>query len=96
MTAGSWSAPVIGAPDRYVVWLRRLAVHNGATTAPFVATLYTTRTQLILPPGLLQAGATYFATIKAVVEAAGPVDVAPYRASYDNGYAYTLTATFAP
>jgi hypothetical protein len=55
----SWSAPSLGVPDRYVVTIRGGPDPRGVL-------LVTARTEVVLPPGVLRDGTTYFARVTAL------------------------------
>lgn len=74
----TWSPPSAGRADQYRVTLRRVVTDTYART---VARFTVTATELRVPPGLLQAGASHYVRI---------------AASGANGYAETVTAGFAP
>jgi hypothetical protein len=88
----SWSAPSKGSPTGYVVEVCRLDAKGGATTRTSVLRYNTPRHSIRLPPGVLEAGATYFARITALVSTA-PI-AAPYREASVLAQASALTGTF--
>jgi hypothetical protein len=89
----SWSAPSKGSPTGYVVEVCRLDAKAGATTSTAVLRFNTPRQSIRIPPGVLEAGRTYFARITALVSTA-PIAV-PYRGSSVLSQASVLTGTFA-
>jgi len=88
----SWSAPSVGTPTGYLVEVSRLDVKDGATISTPVLRYATARLHVALPPGMLEAGATYFARITALVNSA-PI-TAPFRGTNVFSRASTLTGTF--
>jgi hypothetical protein len=103
----SWTAPLGTAPTSYRVGLYRLGVAGDGitTTSTPVGELIVSGTQLVIPPGLLAAGATYYARIEARVLALEPLAVvgapptasaAPTRIGGARRYASVLTAPFVP
>jgi hypothetical protein len=79
-----WTAPAIGTPAGYVVRVIRLDNVGGATRGTFVGAIATTATSLRLPPGLLEHGKTYFASIDA---RQGSGNSSPRRSSTSPGRA---------
>jgi len=91
----SWEPPSIGSPTAYLVEVVRLGTAGGATTASVVLRVLTAGTSLEVPPGTLQAGATYYARITAEASAAA-YDSAPFRRAGAFARATVLTGTFTP
>jgi hypothetical protein len=94
----SWTAPAAGTATSYSVEVLELTLRPATTESTFrrVGVLSTGRTQVSLPPGLLQAGGRYFARVTANARAPDPFDTAPSRAGNVSTWAAALTATFAP
>ncbi len=57
-----WSAPALGKPDVYAISVRRLEADQPTKR---VARLVTTRTSVVIPPGILSAGASYVFVVTA-------------------------------
>jgi hypothetical protein len=57
-----WSAPALGAPDAYAISVRRLEADQPAQR---VARIVTTRTSVVIPPGILSAGVSYVLVVTA-------------------------------
>jgi hypothetical protein len=89
----SWSAPSVGAPTGYLVEVCRLDAVGGATSRTPILRYATARQKVTIPPGVLEAGATYFARITAIVSTA-PI-TAPFRGASVSARASALTGTFS-
>lgn len=76
----SWNPPALGAPSAYKVrvWSAQPCAHRTAWGCTPDATVVTTETSIVMPPGVLTAGAQYQVVVTAEVS---PVDVAmkPFR-----------------
>jgi hypothetical protein len=91
-----WTAPAIGTPTGYVVRVARLDNVGGATRGSFISAIATTATSLRLPPGLLEAGKTYFASIDAR-QGTGNLVAAPLRKlGWPRASSRVVTADFSP
>jgi hypothetical protein len=55
----SWSAPSVGTPTEYAVYVMQLYANTGQTLFNYVGFLQTTQNSILLPPNLLAAGNTY-------------------------------------
>lgn len=95
----AWTVPARGSPERYVIEIYRLGVNSsGATSADYIAQIFTSATRIRIPAGILAAGQSYFANITAIEYGTGvdvskkilPIPRMPY------GQATLLTGTFAP
>jgi hypothetical protein len=60
-----WGAPAVGVPSAYVVRIHRLEDDAGTTRHTVVGQVVTAATMVQLPPGFLEFGATYVATVSA-------------------------------
>jgi hypothetical protein len=78
----SWSAPAVGRPSGYEVWVRELSVVGTRTVAGLPVRLRTAATQVTLPPGVLASGRAYYVTVRALRQ--GSVDLArqPLRTDF--------------
>jgi hypothetical protein len=92
----SWGPPITGAPTGYIVTIDELTNEVGDTASSYVAFLYTSNTQMKLPPNLLVAGHTYYARITAFFAPNTNIAKAPYRRGTPNAFSDVLTATFSP
>ncbi|MBI5071162.1 MAG: hypothetical protein HZB56_23340 [Deltaproteobacteria bacterium] len=93
----TWQAPATGAPTRYRVELFQLVPAGATGTGRLAVASFTTgEAGLALPPGLLAAGATYYARVTAQAVAGDGFAAAPLRQSALGAWAGALTATFAP
>jgi hypothetical protein len=92
----SWTAPATGSATSYAVDVFWLHATAGASTGTRVATWITSGTSVVLPPGLLVPGNTYYARIIARNIAGESSGTAPFRRINTGSYAGTLTGTFAP
>lgn len=91
-----WSKPLVGTATNYVVNIYRLGVSNGSTTATRVAVLHTELQSVYLPPGVLQAGQTYFAEIQSWYQPGSDLATSPFKRSLPRGRASVLTGMFSP
>lgn len=91
-----WSRPLVGTPTNYVVNIFRLGVSNGRTTATRVTSLHTDLQSVYLPPGVLEAGQTYFAEIQSWYQPGSNLATSPLKRSLPRGRASVLTGTFSP
>jgi hypothetical protein len=91
----SWSAPEIGSDVFYHLFVEELTNDNGASRVTVLASLYTKDTQVDLPPGILDAGGTYFVRVRAT---AAPIDVAmhPFRNAAARAMADVYSNVFTP
>jgi hypothetical protein len=92
----SWTAPSIGVPSSYGVEIFRLVASGTASVATRVATLVTGSTQVALPAGVLEAGATYYLRVTAHADAPDAFATAPLRRANVGTWADALTGTFSP
>ncbi|NOK12653.1 ABC transporter substrate-binding protein [Corallococcus exercitus] len=91
-----WSKPLVGTATNYVVNIYRLGTSNGATTATRVAALHTDLQSVYLPPGVLQAGQTYFAEIQSWYQPGSDLATSPYKRALPRARASVLTGMFSP
>jgi len=91
----SWSAPQVGTPEVYKIFIYRARVSEGRVFFDFVANLWTHETSLRIPPDLLQFGESYVLLMESLIEG-GVSTTRPYhRAAYRN-FAQAVTARFVP
>ncbi|WP_164010371.1 hypothetical protein [Pyxidicoccus trucidator] len=78
----SWSAPAVGVPSGYEVWVRELYVLGTRTVAGIPLRLRTAQSRVTLPPGALESGRSYYLTVRALRQ--GSVDLArqPLRTDF--------------
>jgi Big-like domain-containing protein len=91
----SWSPPAVGSPTAYVVEVYRLETAGTATTSSLALRYVTSGATVVLPPGVLEAGHTYYSKITAEVSTV-PYDVAPFRRANVFARSTVLTGTFSP
>ncbi|GMT98688.1 hypothetical protein KH5H1_28070 [Corallococcus caeni] len=91
-----WSKPLVGTATNYVVNIYRLGTSNGATTVTRVAALHTDLQSVYLPPGVLQAGQTYFAEIQSWYQPGSDLATSPYKRALPRARASVLTGMFSP
>lgn len=91
-----WSAPATGTPTSYLIEIYRLDAVGGASRSTLVVTWQTAATSVSFPPGILVAGATYYARITANAITADPFATGPFRRIGAAAYASTLTGTWSP
>jgi hypothetical protein len=91
----SWTAPELGSDVSYVIRVETLSNVNGAGRATVAASLYTKDTQVVLPPGILGAGSSYFVRIRAIVT---PIDITahPFRNTAAFAVADAFSNVFTP
>jgi hypothetical protein len=91
----SWSAPAIGAPTSYTIYIAQPMVGaNGATVLRTIAYLTTGGTSMTIPTSVLQPGVAYVALITAYVKSPDTSDHAPYHVSYPYAFA-SAVVTFS-
>jgi hypothetical protein len=91
-----WTAPAVGTPGVYFVRIVRLDNVGGVTEGRFVGSIATSATSLRIPPGLLQPGSTYFATIDAR-QGTGNLVAAPLRKlGWPRSSSRVVTGDFTP
>ncbi len=78
----SWSAPAVGRPSGYEVWVRELYVLGTRTVAGLPVRLRTAQSRVTVPPGVLASGRAYYVTVRALRQ--GSVDQArqPLRTDF--------------
>lgn len=86
----SWSAPALGTPSSYAVYMYAIDEAFGATALDFMSALYTTATTVRVPPGLLVGGQSYFFELRAFADALD-LSVTPFAGTLPTGWADTLT-----
>jgi len=92
----AWTAPLAGAPSSYQVEVYRLDAVAGASVGTLVASWQTGATSIAFPPGVLAAGASYFARITANATSVDSFATAPFRRTVAAAYASTLTGSWSP
>jgi len=90
----SWQAPAVGAPDRYLVTVRRLFATGPRSESRTVGRFYTSSTTMDVPPGVLLPGEVYFLTISAI--AAGTPVNEPARSQLPYAFATLMSALISP
>jgi hypothetical protein len=91
----AWSVPATGTPSGYYVFVYKLANSGGATQSARLASIVTTTTSIVLPPGLLTSGAEYVLVISAI---GSPIDAntKPFHLSPTYAQADFLSAIVTP
>ncbi|NTX53367.1 hypothetical protein [Myxococcus sp. CA039A] len=94
----AWSAPSVGDATHYRVRIFEIYVDSEGSTVqgPQAGRLYTSATQLTVPPGVLEAGKRYFALVEA--RSSGNLDFQnrPFRSAWPEASAMLVTGVFAP
>ena len=92
----SWSAPTIGTVSKYYVTVVSVTAPNGATTLKSIATIETSATQAVVPPGILVAGSKYVFYVDA--RSAGALDLSamPNAQTLPEGSSVVTTAMVTP
>ena len=92
----TWAAPALGNPTTYTVNVWHLKANGAATASEQVLSLVTRAASATIPPGVLVAGETYYAYVKASVTPGFDLTVTPYRFSKASGTAGAFTSAFTP
>ena len=92
----SWSAPAVGTPQAYSVYVYDLTNSNGTTQWSTAAVFYTKATSVTVPPNVLTSGNTYYIAISALSSGTVDLTYSPYRSRLPYAWANALTATFTP
>jgi hypothetical protein len=92
----SWSAPLTGTPNSYLVSVLQLVRNGNSLAFLFAADFVLHSTSVKVPPGLLKTGNQYVVYIAATVEPEADFASAPFRRSIPTAYAETASAPFAP
>lgn len=92
----AWDPPTFGSGAGFLLGLLELVNDGGRTNLDTVALCWTTATQIVLPPGLLQAGHSYIVYIQAVVQPGIRFDRNPWRYTLPYATADTLSEPFLP
>jgi hypothetical protein len=77
--------PTLGAASRYYVSVEAVENQGGVTTPSVVASLDTPNTQLVIPPGILNAGSTYVFEIGARATPNTDLNATPDMGSLPDG-----------
>jgi hypothetical protein len=92
----SWAPPALGAIDRYVAFVYRLApLPDGRTGSYPVGAVHTRNTSVPLPFEFAP-GSWYYARIYAYAEPGSDVETAPFRGSTASAFASRVTARWTP
>jgi hypothetical protein len=91
-----WTAPALGSPSAYVVRVHRLDNDAGTTRHTVVGQVVTSTTSVRLPPGFLEPGATYVATVSARTGTGNLVTDPLRQLGWPRAIARVVTATFSP
>jgi hypothetical protein len=75
----AWLAPALGTPTLYDVQIARLTAFGGVNRLALVAVLFTDKTSITIPPGILEVDGAYVILIEA---GRGPTITAPLRARF--------------
>lgn len=92
-----FGAPATGTPSRYKVAVWHLSkAGGGGTVATLVAQIYSRKTSIQVPPGLISSGLSYVFLVQADVYPGSTFDVeaAPLSNPWPMGFAQTVTAPF--
>jgi hypothetical protein len=92
----SWSPPALGSPTSYIVAIYRLDNVAGATSWTNVFFVQLRSTSLMVPPGPLAAGSSYFAVIQAYQAPWDLPDTGPYLDGATRHSMPCVTAAFTP
>jgi hypothetical protein len=92
----SWSAPALGSPTSYFVDIRADALPCADGQSAGVSALIRNGTSFRVPPGFLQTGIGYHATITARQAPWDTADAGPFRSGTPVHTAAAVTATFVP
>lgn len=75
----SWTAPALGSPTGYMLNINRLYTSGTRTYQESAAVLRTKTTSITLPPGILEAGSSYYIEIIAISQPGVDFEAGPYR-----------------
>jgi hypothetical protein len=89
----SWQPPTVGKPTMYEITISELTANGTSTVKTQVATIATTSTSVIVPPGILMVGHYYALTIAAETT---PNPSAPYRRRLPDLFCNVASAMFVP
>jgi hypothetical protein len=92
----SFDPPSLGAPSSYEVTFLRLVNSAGTTERVLAGRILTTKTSVVVPPGILSSGQTYFMTVAAVVRGELDMEQTPLRSAYPYAYADVLSGHITP
>lgn len=90
-----WEHPLEGPGTAYAVQFFRYEVQNGVTVRTFAGEVWTSATEVRVPPDIVTPAGTYRVLIGTTVGRAD-LPTAPYRFGSPEGYFETLSATFVP
>ncbi|MFY1825043.1 hypothetical protein ACN47A_03955 [Myxococcus fulvus] len=88
----SWSMPAIGTPSAYEVSLRRLYVSGTRTASIHVLRIRTAASQVTVPPGTLQPGASYVMNVRAFRQGSLDLSRHPLRTAFPVADATAFTS----
>ncbi|HET6611349.1 MAG TPA: hypothetical protein VFG83_05140 [Kofleriaceae bacterium] len=88
----SWTAA--DGANGYLVTIYHVVADTDSASAFRVADIYTTATEIIVPPGVLTAGDEHFMVISAVAEPNTDLAATPFADSFPSGYVDVITALF--
>jgi hypothetical protein len=91
-----WGAPAVGVPSAYVVRVHRLENDAGMTRHTVVGQVVTAATSVQLPPGFLEFGGTYVATVSARMGNGNLVTEPLRQPGWPRAIARVVTASFSP
>jgi hypothetical protein len=92
----SWSAPAMGSATGYRLSIYSLTNIGGNSQFTFLATLYTSKSSLVVPPGILVAGQKYVFKLASVHLPGRDIEKSPYRYSFPYGYSQISSGVVAP
>ena len=92
----TWQAPTLGTADRYVVQIYRLENQGGMTRFAPVGGVRTKGTRVVLPPGLLTAGAGHALVISASMNGGIDVEARPFSSSGAEALADAVVGPITP
>jgi hypothetical protein len=89
----SWSPPASGSASGYFINVFRLSKTLATTNQSFVGSVITSETSVQLPPGMLEAGNSYFIQVKSTN--LGNID-APNRGRFPDSVSFISSAIVSP
>jgi hypothetical protein len=93
----AWDPPTLGAPQGYRVYLYELFADGTATVGIYAGKVFTTETQVKLPPNFLASGRHYVFIVRAMMRSGYDPTTAPWgfeRPPY--GYAENISGLVTP
>ena len=93
----TWTAPTLGTPSRYELYVYEWSIDtNGKSVYAPVGDIYTTDTQVLLPPGIMRSGYYYSFTLSSEIQTYPTLDQAPLRSGLPDSMASVISGLVSP